>query len=68
MVLVYQKLRLFLGVMFCIFGLLGVLLPVIPGVPIILAGLALIGPAHPWVRSLKERLKRWRKLKPINTQ
>ena len=68
MTLVYQKLRLILGVMFCICGLLGILLPVIPGVPIILAGLALIGPTHPWVLGLKDRLKRWRQLKPGNTQ
>jgi uncharacterized membrane protein YbaN (DUF454 family) len=34
-------------------GLIGVLLPVVPGWPLLLAAAAVLGPDHPWT-------KRWR--------
>lgn len=41
-------------------GVIGIFLPIIPGAPLFIAGVALAGPDHPLVRGLKERLKQWR--------
>lgn len=60
MILVWQKVKVILGLVLCVIGIAGTLVPVIPGVPIVLAGVALIGADHPLVRGLKERLKYWR--------
>lgn len=60
MLLVLQKVKVILGIALCLVGLAGTLVPIIPGVPIILAGLALMGSEHPFVRGLKDRLRRWR--------
>ena len=46
---------------------LGALLLVLPGpgIPLVLAGLALLAPFHPWARSLLEKLRaRLRRLSP----
>lgn len=56
----WDKIKIILGLALCVIGVAGTLVPVIPGVPIVLAGIALLGTDHPLVRSLKERLKRWR--------
>ena len=61
MILVLQKLKVILGMALCVVGLAGTLVPIIPGVPIVLAGLALMGADHRLVRGLKARLTRWRK-------
>jgi uncharacterized protein YqgC (DUF456 family) len=55
-----QKLKLALGVVLVAAGAAGTLLPIIPGIPILLAGIALIGSDHPLVRKMKTRLQRWR--------
>jgi uncharacterized protein YqgC (DUF456 family) len=60
MIPVWQKVKVNLGIALCVIGVAATLVPVIPGVPIVLAGVALMGTDHPLVRSLKERLKRWR--------
>lgn len=60
MILVWQKVKVILGLVLCVIGIAGTLIPVIPGVPIILGGVALMGADHSLVRGLKERLKRWR--------
>lgn len=41
-------------------GLAGVLLPIMPGMPFLLIGAALLGHDHPLVRPFKKRLERWR--------
>jgi len=41
-------------------GLLGLLLPIIPGVPLLLAGVAILGVDHPKIQPWIARLKRWR--------
>jgi len=41
-------------------GLLATVVPIIPGIPVVIVGAALVGPKHPLVRSSRERLKRWR--------
>lgn len=42
-------------------GVLGLLLPVIPGIPLLVAGVALVGSNHPWIRPLAARLRVWRR-------
>ena len=48
-----------LGLALCVIGLAGTLVPVIPGVPIVLAGIALIGTDHWLVVRVKNRFERW---------
>ena len=43
-----------------VLGVLGLVLPVIPGVPILIAGIALLGPHPPLVRPAAEYIRRWR--------
>jgi len=40
-------------------GVIGVVLPVIPGLPLLAAGLALVAPDHPLTRWGRGRLARW---------
>ena len=54
-----HKLKIAFGFGLFIVGVVGTLLPVIPGVPIMIAGFALMGADHPLVRNLKARQKRW---------
>jgi hypothetical protein len=37
------------------------LVPVLPGIPFLLAGVALLGTNHPWVRPFMARLRLWRR-------
>ena len=48
------------GVLLVVVGLLGLVLPVIPGVPLLMAGVAVLGREHPLVRPALERLGRLR--------
>ena len=48
------------GVLLIVLGILGTLLPIIPGIPLLIAGVALIGPKHPLIRPFVERYERWR--------
>jgi uncharacterized membrane protein YbaN (DUF454 family) len=44
-------------------GLLGIVLPILPGIPFLVAGLAALSTQHRWARALSLRLKmRFRKL------
>ena len=52
--------RVVLGVVLCVAGVLGTLLPIIPGVPLIIAGVALLGSDHWLVRPVAQRVERWR--------
>lgn len=54
-----KKIKVGFGIALCVVGIVGTLLPVVPGAPIILAGLALMGSDHPIVRNVKERIKQW---------
>lgn len=56
-----QRIKVIAGISLVIVGALGVLLPVVPGVPIILAGVALVGADHPIVRPINGWLQRWLK-------
>jgi uncharacterized protein len=41
-------------------GLLGLLLPVVPGIPLLIAGVAMVGVDHPWIRPVMARFRGWR--------
>lgn len=47
------------GVALICLGLVGMLMPVLPGIPLLLAGVALLGSDHPWVRPFMARLRFW---------
>jgi uncharacterized membrane protein YbaN (DUF454 family) len=42
-------------------GVIGTLLPVIPGVPLVVAGLALLGREHRVTRAITDRVRAWRR-------
>jgi uncharacterized membrane protein YbaN (DUF454 family) len=44
-------------------GVLGMLLPIIPGIPFLILGAALIGKDHPLIRPFVDRISRWRNRK-----
>jgi len=55
------------GVLLVVVGLLGLVFPVIPGVPLLMAGVAVLGPQHPvvrpvvgWFRQIRRGWRRWR--------
>ena len=52
-------LRTSAGVALIVVGVIGIVLPVIPGIPLLAAGLALVAPDHPLVRQGRVRLARW---------
>jgi uncharacterized membrane protein YbaN (DUF454 family) len=54
------KLREATGFALVIAGLLGMLLPLIPGAPLLLAGVAVLGTSHPRIQPWIERIERWR--------
>lgn len=54
------RLRAAGGMILLVAGLLGTLLPVLPGLPMLVAGTAVLGPDHPWSRALADRVGRWR--------
>ena len=53
--------RVVLGVLLIALGVVGCILPIVPGVPLLIAGIALLGPTHPLVRPFTERVARWRR-------
>jgi len=61
MIAVWLKVKVILGIGLCLIGVAGTLVPIIPGLPIILSGVALLGTDHPLVVKIKGRLTRWRK-------
>lgn len=54
------RLREVTGFALLILGLLGMLLPLLPGVPLVLAGVAILGSKHPRIQPWIERIERWR--------
>ena len=46
-------------------GLVGLVLPIIPGIPLLVAGAALLGPKNPIVRPFFARLRWWRRRKKL---
>ncbi len=56
-----HQVKVVLGFVLIGVGLLGLLLPVMPGIPLLVAGVALVGADHPWIKPMKERLLTWRR-------
>ena len=56
----WGRLRVLAGMILLVAGLLGTLLPAVPGLPLVVAGTALLGPDHPWSRAVTDRLRQWR--------
>ncbi|HSP97063.1 MAG TPA: hypothetical protein VL049_07440 [Candidatus Dormibacteraeota bacterium] len=56
----WRAARVVAGVVLVVVGILGLVLPVLPGIPLLIGGIALLGPQHPLVRPLVERIERWR--------
>ena len=54
------RLREATGFALVIAGLLGMLLPLLPGVPLLLAGVAVLGTNHPRIQPWIVRIERWR--------
>ena len=46
------------GVILVLIGLIAMPLPVLPGIPIVAAGIALLGANHPAVRACRARLEK----------
>lgn len=61
---VLQKIKITVGIALCVVGIVGTIVPVVPGVPIILAGAALMGANHPWVLRVKQVVKSWKTARP----
>jgi uncharacterized membrane protein YbaN (DUF454 family) len=55
-----SRVREVAGIALLIVGAIGLLLPVMPGVPFVIAAVALLGHDHPLVRSMNRRLRQWR--------
>jgi uncharacterized membrane protein YbaN (DUF454 family) len=47
------------GWTFLVFGVAGLVLPVLPGVPLLLAGLIMLSADYHWARSCLRRVKLW---------
>ena len=54
------RVRAVAGVAFLAIGVAGVVLPLMPGVPFLIAGMALLGSEHPISRAVAERVRRLR--------
>jgi uncharacterized membrane protein YbaN (DUF454 family) len=57
----WRTIRTAIGLILIVLGLLGLLVPVMPGIPLLIAGVALVGTNHPWVRPVIARLRAWRR-------
>lgn len=57
----WRTIRTVIGLILIVLGLIGLLVPVMPGIPLLIAGVALVGTNHPWVRPVIARLRAWRR-------
>lgn len=58
---VWRTIRTVTGLTFIGLGLIGMVIPVIPGIPLLIAGVALVGANHPWIRPVMARFRAWRR-------
>ena len=57
---VWRRVRTALGLALVGLGAIGLLVPLLPGIPLIVAGAAVVGPDHPVIRWLQTRWSSWR--------
>jgi hypothetical protein len=58
---VWNACRPTIGTLLIILGFVLMFVPVLPGTPLLLIGMAVAGSSHPIVRFLRERWRRWRR-------
>jgi hypothetical protein len=51
----WRTVRTVAGFSLIVLVAIGTLVPVVPGIPMVLAGVALVGTDHPWIRSVRSR-------------
>jgi uncharacterized membrane protein YbaN (DUF454 family) len=51
--------RTAIGYALLVAGVAGVLLPIVPGTPFLIAAVAVLGSEHPVIRPWKDRVDRW---------
>jgi hypothetical protein len=56
----WSVVRLTVGTLLMVIGVLGTILPIIPGIPVFFAGLAVAGSSHPVTRFVRRRWEMWR--------
>jgi uncharacterized membrane protein YbaN (DUF454 family) len=54
-----EKIREAVGLALLSVGLIGFVLPVLPGIPFLLAAVAVLGPSHPKMRPWLSRIRQW---------
>jgi uncharacterized membrane protein YbaN (DUF454 family) len=54
-----QILRTIAGIVLLALGVAGLVVPILPGVPLLIAAAAVLGDEHPLVRPAVGRLRRW---------
>jgi uncharacterized membrane protein YbaN (DUF454 family) len=57
-----EKLREVAGLVLLTAGVIGCVLPVIPGVPFLLGAALILGPRHPKIKPWLARIRLWRRL------
>jgi uncharacterized membrane protein YbaN (DUF454 family) len=55
-----SRVREISGIALLVAGLIGLALPLMPGVPFLIAAAALLGHDHPVIHSLNRRFQQWR--------
>jgi uncharacterized membrane protein YbaN (DUF454 family) len=65
-----KQLRVIAGFILLAGGLVGLVVPFMPGTLLIMAGIALVGADHPWlqpaVKRIRDWVRRWRPIKESN--
>jgi uncharacterized membrane protein YbaN (DUF454 family) len=56
-----RRVRSIAGITLVALGVAGIVLPLMPGVPFLIAGTALLGSDHPLSRAVAERVRRLRR-------
>jgi len=56
-----KRLRTVAGFLLLLVGTAGLVLPFVPGVVLILAGIALVGADHPWLAPILGKVRGWLK-------
>jgi uncharacterized membrane protein YbaN (DUF454 family) len=67
-VFVLNRTRTALGYALLLAGIAGVLLPIIPGTPFLIAAVAVLGSDHPVIRPWKDCVNRWIRKNRISTE